>query len=279
VLREVDTVGALPLVGNGEAGRRVVMTLLHDKHVLVFAATGAIGAQTARVLAREGARVWLSGRDRARLEVLGEEIGAAGAHAVDATDPAAVEAYVGGLSRVDGVFNAIGLTPAQLGYPARSAELDLDTFMRPQQVILLSTFLTSRTAGARMAAEGGGAVVTLSASLGGLAIPFMAALTATCGAIEAMTRSLAAELSPGGVRVNCVRGDAMPETTTIQETMAGTARVLGIAPEALPPMPPTALGRPLTVADTAATVAFLLSDLASATTAQVVDVGGQVLPG
>ncbi len=79
--------------------------------------------------------------------------------------------------------------------------------------------------------------------------------------------------------MNCVRGDAMPETTTIQETMAGTARVLGLAPEEMPTPPRTALGRPLTVAETAGTVAFLLSDLASATTAQVVDVGGQVLPG
>jgi len=130
-----------------------------------------------------------------------------------------------------------------------------------------------------MAGDGGGAIVTLSASLGGLAIPFMAALTATCGGIEAMTRSLAAELSPGGVRVNCVRGDAMPETTTIQETMAGTARVLGVAPEEMPPLPRTALGRPITVAETAGTVAFLLSDLATGTTAQVVDVGGQVVPG
>jgi NAD(P)-dependent dehydrogenase (short-subunit alcohol dehydrogenase family) len=255
------------------------MSILQSKHVLVFAATGAIGAGTARVLAREGAAVWLSGRDRARLEALGEEVGAAGVHVVDAADADAVDRYVGERERVDGAFNAIGLPPAALGYPARSADLAPGTFMRPLEVILLSSFLTARAAGARMASDGGGAVVTLSASLGGLAVPFMAALTATCGGIEAMTRSLAAELSPGGVRVNCVRGDAMPETTTIQETMAGTARVLGLPADQVPSPPPTALGRPLTVAETAGTVAFLLSDLARGTTAQVVDVGGQVIPG
>jgi len=106
----------------------------------------------------------------------------------------------------------------------------------------------------------------------------MAALTATCGAIEAMTRSLAAEFGRGGVRVNCVRASEMPETRTIAETNAGMAGVLGMAPADLPAPPPSvALGRSTTVADTAATVAFLASDLAAGTTAQVVDVTGHAL--
>ncbi len=94
-----------------------------------------------------------------------------------------------------------------------------------------------------------------------------------------MTRSLAAELSPGGVRVNCVRGDAMPETSTIQETLAGTARVLGLDPSEVPPPPDSPLGRPISVTETAATAVFLASGPSSGTTAQVVDVGGRVMRG
>lgn len=262
--------------------------LLTDTNVLVFAATGNIGRVTARHLAQEGAHVWASGRDRDALDRLVAEIDLAGGtatpHLVDATDPAAVDRYVATVAeaagRIDATFNAIGQRPAQLGYPAHSADLDLETFERPLRLIVSSTFLTARAAARVMTAQGHGSIVNLSASLGGSPVPFMAALTATCGAIEAMTRSLAAEYGPAGVRVNCVRGDAMPETSTIRETMAGTAALLGFEDPSDMPLPPgSTLGRPITVAETAATVAFLASDAAGGTTAQVVDVGGRAMPG
>jgi NAD(P)-dependent dehydrogenase (short-subunit alcohol dehydrogenase family) len=134
-------------------------------------------------------------------------------------------------------------------------------------VILGSTFLTSRTVGAQMIQQGSGSIVTLSATLGIMTAGLMAGISATQGAIEALTRSLAGEFGPAGVRVNCVRGNAMPETRTIQETSAGYVE-LGMAPMmALPP-----LGRPITVAETAATAAWLASDAASGMTGQVLTV-------
>ncbi len=256
--------------------------LLESKHVLVFAATGNVGRGVAATLAREGAHVWLSGRDAVRLDALAREVGAADASVVDATDAAAVDAWVADVARragrVDAAFNAIGLPPAELGYPAPAAALDLEAFLRPMRVIAGSAFLTARAAAGAMAQGAGGSVVLLSASLSGITVPFMSALTATCGAVEAMTRSLAAEFGRDGVRVNCVRASEMPETTTIAETNAGMARLLGMAPEAFAAPPPSAaLGRSTTVADTAGTVAFLASDLAAGTTAQVVDVTGHAL--
>jgi len=106
----------------------------------------------------------------------------------------------------------------------------------------------------------------------------MAALTATCAAIEGLTRQLAFEFAPTGVRVNCVRGDAMPDTRTIPLTLAGSAAIAGVSPEVFAqtlPAPP--LGRPVSAADTAASVAFLLSDAASATSAQVLSVASRAL--
>lgn len=258
---------------------------LDDRNICVFAATGAIGGGTARVLAERGAHVWVSGRDERRAGALADDIVAAGgratAHGVDATDPKAVDAYldevVAAAGSIDGCFNAIGLPPAELGYPARSDDLDIDVFMRPQQVILGSTFLTSRSAARAMTKTGGGSVVTLSATLTGGAYGYMAALSATCGAIEAMTRALSGEYAPQGVRVNCVRGDAMPETTTIQETGMAQAALHGL--DAPADMSASPLGRPITVADTAKTVAYLLSDEASGLSSQVVTVSGNALAG
>src|SRR5690606_9252319 len=121
--------------------------------------------------------------------------------------------------------------------------------------IVWSTFLTSRAVGQHMTQQGHGAIVTLTATLSSMTAPFMSNIVAASAAIEGMTRSLAGEFGMAGVRVNCVRGNAMPETRTIQETGAGYQE-LGInIPMMVPP-----LGRPISVDETAKTAVFLASD-------------------
>lgn len=248
---------------------------LQGKEVVIFAATGAIGSGTARAVAGAGGRVWLSGRSQKALDALTTEIRAAGGEAeaevVDATEERAVEAYVQRVGeragKIDGTFNAIGGRPAELGYPAPAASTTLTDFMRPLNTILLSTFLTSRVVGRVMAQQKQGSIVTLTATLSRMTAPFMAGISATCSAVEGLTRSLAGEFGPAGVRVNCVRGNGMPETRTIQETVAGYIELGYAIPMSLPP-----LGRPITVAETAAAVVFLLSDAASGITGHITTV-------
>lgn len=250
--------------------------MLADRNVLVFAASGAVAGAVARACAAQGATVWVSARRGDAAEKLAAEIveGGGRAHAaeVDALDAAAVGAHVADVAgrggSVDAVFNGIGGRPAALHYPARIADLDLDGFLAPLRVIVGSQYLTARAAGRVMAEQGHGSVVTLSATLSGMAAAHMANISAACGAVEALTRALAGELGPSGVRVNCVRANAMPETSTIQETGAGQTAITGEAPDfGLPP-----LRRPITLAETAATAAFLASDLSSGTTGQTLTV-------
>jgi NAD(P)-dependent dehydrogenase (short-subunit alcohol dehydrogenase family) len=225
---------------------RTARPALADLDIAVFAATGAIGRGTAAAL-----------------------------------DPAAVDAHLAAIAAdrgLHGVVNAIGLPPVELGYPAVSDDLDPATFRKPFEVIVTSTFITARSGARIMGAADGGAVVTLSSSLTGGSFPHMASLTGACGAIEAMTRSLAGEYAPLGVRVNCVRADAMPETATIQQTGAGQAAIAGIAPEDFQ-LSPTPRGGPLSVAETAEAIAFLLSPAAAGIGSQVVTVADRAMAG
>jgi len=249
-------------------------TQLEGKTVAIFAAGGAIGSGVADAILREGATAHLSAHRSEAIDVLRTRFGDAAHYAqVDATDAEAVGAHLDEVmatsGTIDGTFNGIGGRPKTLGYPARVEDMELAQFMTPLERILGSTFVTSRAASVRMRNAGtAGSIVTLSATLSGMTAAYMTNLSATCAAIEGLTRSLAGELGSANIRVNCVRASAMPETRTIQETGQAQAALAAEPPAfGVPP-----LGRPITVAETANTAAFLLSDYASGTTGQVLTV-------
>ena len=189
--------------------------LLEGKVAVVYGAGGSIGAPTARAFAREGARVSLAGRTRARLAPVAAAIAAAGGAAdvaeVDALDEAAVEAHLAGVveaaGRIDVLFNAIGMEDVQ-GRPL--TEMAFEDFFRPIAKAARSQFLTARAAGRQMASQGAGVIITVTAgppeataNVGGFG--------PACEMIEGLWRGLAAELSPKGVRVVGLRSAGSPE--------------------------------------------------------------------
>src|SRR5262245_5247928 len=112
--------------------------LLEHKNAVIYGAGGAIGGAVARAFAREGARVFLTGRTLAAIDAVAEEISAAGGVAetagVDALDERAVEAHADAVARragrLDVSFNAIGLPQAGLqGVPL--VELPPESFSLP----------------------------------------------------------------------------------------------------------------------------------------------------
>lgn len=251
--------------------------LLKGRTAVVFAATGAIGSAVARRFRAEGASVHISGRDLAALQKLGDEIGASWRQ-VDATDEVQVQACYQQMSD-DGetpniIFNAIGPRAADAHYATPSSILSRDKFLLPIETIVWSQFLTAQIAASGlMARKQEGSIVFLSASLSGQFIPFMSGITAACGAVEALTRTLAAEYGRLGIRVNCVRAGGMPETRTIRETAASMAQTMGgTSAEAGKSTVANVLGRPLRVEETAQTIAFVVSDQASGIAGQVINV-------
>ncbi len=244
--------------------------MLENKTAVIYGAGGAIGGAVARAFAREGARVFLTGRDVARVAAVAEEIGAEAAQ-VDALDEHAVEAHLDAVGRVDISFNAVGPGPALERRPL--TELDADAFARPIAFYTRSNFLTATAAARRMSEQGSGAIVTLTAVLARTPARLVGGQAPAWAAVEAFSRSLALEAGPAGVRVVCLRCHTIPETPLIEANFATAAHAAGVTPPQWQAMleQSTLLKRLPTLAEVAATAAFVASDRAGAMTAAVVN--------
>ncbi len=248
--------------------------LLRDKVAVIYGAGGAVGRAAARTFVREGARVFLAGRTAGSLELVADEIRAAGGTAevavVDALDPDAVavhlDALVAASGRIDVSLNATH-PGAVMGIPLR--EMTVDDFTRSAENALRLNFCTGTAAARRMAAAGSGVILTMSTStsvLSGRDRRYHASggFGPACAAVEEFTRGLAGEVGPHGVRVICLRPDALPETWGIPDGEP--------APAAFQYMTDgTALGRMPTLQQVADAAAFVASDRAGAMTGTIVN--------
>jgi NAD(P)-dependent dehydrogenase (short-subunit alcohol dehydrogenase family) len=253
--------------------------LLENKTAVIYAASGAIGGAVARSFAREGARLFLTGRDAAKVDAVADEIVAAGGVAetaqVDALDEKAVEEHLDAVvERAGGVdisLNAIGPGPAPHRLPL--TELAADAFARPIAFYTSSNFITATAAARRMSGQGSGVIVALTAVPGRMPARLIGGAAAAWGAVEAFSRSLALEVGPAGVRVVCLRSHAIPETPLIEENFATAAQAAGVSPAQFQAIleESTLLKRLPTLAEVADTAAFIASDRAGAMTATVVN--------
>ncbi len=104
-----------------------------------------------------------------------------------------------------------------------------------------------------------------------MAIPLMGGMAPAWGPVEAMSRSLAAELGPRGIRVVCLRPNAMPETATITEVFGLHGKGAGATREQFQALMEgqTLLRRLQTLTEVADVAAFIASEHASAMTGTV----------
>ncbi|MES1159510.1 MAG: SDR family oxidoreductase, partial [Bacteroidota bacterium] len=132
--------------------------LLANKIAIIYGA-GAVGSTVAGTFAREGAKVFLTGRNKAKVDQEAKKIAAAGGYVetaeVDALDEQAITQHLNAViaksGPIDISFNAVGLRNTTLqGVPL--VDLDLSQFMAPVLSHVQSNFLTGRIAGRHMAA-------------------------------------------------------------------------------------------------------------------------------
>jgi 3-oxoacyl-[acyl-carrier protein] reductase len=286
------SMGAIPTnEGGGKmttATEHQVKPRLAGKVAVVLGAGGEVGAAVAKEFAAQGARLFLSGRTGSRVQAVADQISSdrrkLAAAELDAGDEDAVNRHLDEVvetaGRLDVVFNAMGPQPTEYGNATNTMDLPLEQFMVPITTIVPSLFVTARSAARHMARQGSGVVVFLAATVSRGVAPGTAAIGAAYGAVESLTRSLAVDLGPHGVRVVCVRSMGMAETRTMQQTYEIAGEAIGVPKEKMAEIITSnaLLRRSPSLEDTARLISFLASDEARSVTGAIVNSSsGQVL--
>jgi NAD(P)-dependent dehydrogenase (short-subunit alcohol dehydrogenase family) len=253
--------------------------MLRDRVAVIYGAGGAVGGAVARAFAREGAKLFLTGRRLAPVQAVAEDIASVGGSAeaaeVDALDERAVDEHLELVTereaRIDISFNAIGIPNPKRRAPL--VELDLEQFSLPIATYTRAYFLTARLAARRMVAKRSGVIMTVTATPSRTGTPFVGGGGPAMAAVEALTRDLSAELAPQGVRVVGLRPQGMPETGRIRESFALYANASGTTWDQFQELlaSRTHTRRLSTLADTANAAVLMASDRATGLTGTVVN--------
>ncbi len=180
---------------------------MQNKCAVITGAASGIGARAAVRLAAEGAKCFLMDVNAEGLDATKKQIEQAGGSAVacacDVSDEeavrAAIEQAAAVFSRIDILVNVAGVQVTKLLTDTTKGDYD-----RMMDINVGGTFLTMRYVLPLMKAQGSGAIVNCASELAFVGYHELAVYTATKGAMVSLTRSVALEAIPFGVRVNCV---------------------------------------------------------------------------
>ncbi|MEL7536411.1 MAG: SDR family oxidoreductase [Pseudomonadota bacterium] len=235
---------------------------LSGKRALVTGAGRGLGRACVEALAREGAAVIAVARSADELAAIRDDTGLdVAAMPGDVTDDSLIE-RIAGIDRLDILVNNAGGNRPQPFVDVDDESLD---FMIELNV--RAAFRVARAAArAMLAGERAGAIVNMSSQMGHVGSPGRSVYCMTKHAIEGLTKAMAVELAPRGIRVNAVAPTFVetPLTKPMLDDPAFREFVFGMIP----------LQRLATVEDVAAAVVYLASDDARSVTGHSLRVDG-----
>jgi 3-oxoacyl-[acyl-carrier protein] reductase len=248
---------------------------LEGKVAVVTGGSGGIGAATCRMLAAHGMRVVVTGRDQARIDAVVAGIVADGDQAIgvaaDARDEAALAALRDVAEAELGPVHVLAAFAGCDGVPRPVAETPEAEWRATIDANLTTTFLATRTFVGGMIDRGAGSIVLMSSATARTVRPGVVspAYAAAKGAAIVLSRHLAEEVGPAGVRVNCIAPSVvLTETERAKRTPAQIDELAAS-------IPVRRLGVP---DDVASATLFLASAQSSWITGVTLDVaGGRVM--
>lgn len=251
--------------------------LLHDKVAIITGAGSGVGRAAALLFAEHGAKVVAADIDRSAVEAVAGEVAAAGGEALavtcDVTDIESVNAMVktavDTFGRLDVMYNNAGVTtrPGQSFLDSSDEDLQKLTAINVGGVIH-----GCKAAVRQFEAQGTGGAIVMTASVAGLIGYGGVVYGSTKGAVTSLTRGLAMELAPKGIRVNSVCPSGMPTNFgggVMKASEAARAHTASVHP----------LGRVIAPEECAAAALFLASDLAANITGVNLPVDGGLSAG
>jgi 3-oxoacyl-[acyl-carrier protein] reductase len=241
--------------------------LLKEMTALVTGSTRGIGKGIALCLAREGATVAINGRKAEETEKVTEELRKSGFNALSCPADISQAAQVEGMARV--ALDALGkidilVNNAGISQVKPTLELTEEEWDRMFAVILKGPFLCVKALAPQMIERRSGVIINIAsdaAKTGG--IVDIAHYAAAKAGLVSLTKSLAREFAPFGIRVNAV-SPGLIRTSMVRMVSNLTSRVTVAVPLGR-------LGEPEEVGEA---VAFLASNKASYITGEILDVNG-----
>jgi NAD(P)-dependent dehydrogenase (short-subunit alcohol dehydrogenase family) len=174
---------------------------LGGRVAVVTGASSGIGASIAEALSQAGARVVLTGRDEVRLRRTAGRLGEHHVVAADLADDASPGAIVAETLGAFGGLNVL-VHSAGIFWPKPFAEAPLSDFDEQFRLNVRAPYALTQAALPHLQPDG--SVIFISSIAGRVGFPSSTAYCGTKGAVELMTKSLAMELAPAGVRVNAI---------------------------------------------------------------------------
>ncbi|MGQ0805507.1 MAG: SDR family NAD(P)-dependent oxidoreductase [Actinomycetota bacterium] len=244
--------------------------LLTDRVAVVTGVGRGVGKATALLFARFGARVAVCDRVADTLAATAKEIAATGqpvlARELDVRDGDAIEAF---LADVQSEYGRVDVLVNNAGGTFFAPFLDVNA--KGEAALVAENFgqVTGFVRGAVPLMPDGGAIVNITSIEAHQAAPGFAVYAAMKAALAQLTRTLALEFAPKGIRVNAIAPDAIPTggDEELQEAMRAAGREYD--PAVTPP-----LGYMGTPDDVAAAALFLASDLSRFITGTTIHVDG-----
>ncbi len=253
---------------------------LQGRHALVTGAARGIGAEIARTLAAEGARLTLLGRRREALQALADELPGSG-HAVVVADVADAASVAAAFDAARAVHGPLGILVNNAGQ-AESApflKTSAEMWQRMLAVNLTGSFLCAQAALPDMLQAGWGRIVNIASTAAQKGYPYVSAYVAAKHGVLGLTRSLALEVAKKGITVNAVC-PGYTDTDILRESVANVVAKTGRSQqEALAEFvagnPQQRVVQPAEVADA---VRWLCGAGAASITGQAISVsGGEVM--
>lgn len=234
---------------------------------IVTGGASGLGLATAKRLIGSGIRTIIIGRNEKSLASATESLGKLCSYQVfDLADLNGIPGLIASIIAEHGPIDIL-VNNAGINQKKSFTEVTDEEFQRVIQINLTSVFVMSREVVKGMRTQKSGSIINISSMAAQYGIPYVIAYTAAKSAIEGMTKALAVELSPEGIRVNCIAPGFIATDMSATALDNDPAR----KQKALSRTPMGKLGEP---DDIGAAVLYLVSDAAKYITGVVLPVDG-----